>query len=71
VEITVSNQVCVIIPGSLREKAGELRINISEVCRKALADEVEKSEKVKAAGENCQVTTPDAANTEHKVSANV
>lgn len=41
----MSNAVSVIIPPALREKAKVLRINVSEVCRAALADYVEFVEK--------------------------
>jgi hypothetical protein len=43
-EIKMSNQVTVIIPLSLRERAADFRLNISKVCRDALATEVQKCE---------------------------
>lgn len=57
----MSNQICVIIPPELREKARIHRINISEVSRNALADEVKKFEKAgeHAAKQNAPtVSTP-------------
>ena len=45
----MTNTISVCIPEDTRERAGKLRINISEVCRKALRDEVEKVEKEKEA----------------------
>ena len=54
----MSFQVCVIIPESLRNRAKDYRINVSEVCRKALAIEVEKVEK--EAG-----VSPSKANPQH------
>lgn len=41
----MSNTVSVIIPEAQRQKAKCLGINISEVCRNALADEVSKKER--------------------------
>ena len=41
----MSNTVCVTIPHPLRERAGMLRINISQICREALADEIANIEK--------------------------
>jgi post-segregation antitoxin (ccd killing protein) len=41
----MSNAVTVVIPQALRERAREHQINISEVCRVALADVVEQAEK--------------------------
>lgn len=43
----MSNVVTVVIPPALRERAKDLRINISEVCRKALLTAVKKSEEKK------------------------
>jgi len=41
----MTNTVGIVIPHPLRERAKDLRINISAVCRVALADEVQKVEK--------------------------
>jgi len=46
-EIKMSNQVTVIIPLSLRERAADFRLNISQVCRDALVAEVQKREQEK------------------------
>lgn len=43
----MSNVVSVVIPENLRQKAWDLRINMSDICRKAIAAEVEKVEKEK------------------------
>ena len=39
------NQVSIVLPQHLREKAGVLGINISKTCRDAVAAEVERVEK--------------------------
>jgi len=40
----MSNLVSVCIPADLRDKAKEHRINISDVARRALADEIARKE---------------------------
>jgi len=47
----MTNMVSVIIPRDLRERARDMRINISAVCRRALADEVELAEKTRGRGQ--------------------
>jgi len=41
----MSNCVSVVIPFELRQKAIIYGVNVSQVCRKAVADEVSKIEK--------------------------
>jgi post-segregation antitoxin (ccd killing protein) len=57
----MSNVVSVVIPHELRQKASFYRVNVSKVCRVAVADEVEKIEKeigVSAAKQNTPNTAP-------------
>ena len=56
--LQMGNQVTVMIPLDLRQRAGNLRINVSEVCRLALADEVSKVEKER--GIAAKANTPNA-----------
>lgn len=41
----MSNAVTVVIPQDLREQARDYRMNISEVCRTALKEAIEKKER--------------------------
>ena len=63
--IELTNQVCVILPPELRERARDFRINISETCRRALADEVLRKEK--EARENVAKQNPEPATTTRDV----
>jgi post-segregation antitoxin (ccd killing protein) len=54
----MSNLISVVIPQELRNKAKNCQINISEVCREALAEKVSKAEK--EAGESRQASAPTA-----------
>ena len=60
----MSNTVSVIIPPRLRKKAKQLGINISEVARVALADEVKKAKEFNKTGESLASTLPPAASPE-------
>jgi post-segregation antitoxin (ccd killing protein) len=62
----MSNAVTVVIPQALREKARDHRINISEVCRGALADAVKNAEK--ETGDGRQAQTPDTTTCEGRAS---
>jgi len=54
----MSNIVSVVIPYELRQKANFYRVNVSKVCRVAVADEIEKIEK--EIGGSRQASTPTA-----------
>ena len=60
----MSNQTTIILPIELRQRAGVLRMNISEVCRDAVLKQVLKEERER--GIRRQASTPLQSNQDDK-----